>query len=274
MLFREKLRKLLEHKMVQACVILLIVVNAITLGMETSPSIMAKHGEFLHRFDLIILSIFVIELSLRIIAMGPRAFFRDSWCLFDFFVILVSLAPHGTEFSVLRTLRILRVLRLISIVPAMRRVVSGLIASLSGIAAVSAILALLYYVFSVIATHLFASYSDELFGSIGRSMFTLFQIMTLEGWADIARPLMELHPYAWVFFVVYILVSTFTMLNLFIGVMVNAMQNSNHNGEERRRISRDQKDALRALSSGELLTDIQRLKIDVEKLTKLLENKH
>jgi voltage-gated sodium channel len=231
--FRSDLRQLISHRYFQRFIIALILFNAVTLGMETSPSLMEKHGLLLHHIDKSVLTLFILELVIRIIAMG-RSFFKDPWSLFDLFVVGIALIPHSGELAILRTLRVLRVLRLISVVPSMRQVVTGLISSLGGIAAVSMILSIVYYIFAVIATKLFADYSQELFGTLGNSMFTLFQIMTLEGWADIARPIMQMHPYAWLFFVTYILISTFTMLNLFIGVMVNAMANSNWSGQERR----------------------------------------
>jgi voltage-gated sodium channel len=172
----------------------------------------------------VVLTVFVIELAARIAAQG-RAFFRDGWNLFDFFVIGISLAPAGEAFTVLRALRILRVLRLITVVPSLRRVVGGLIAALPGMGSVVALLSLLYYVFSVMATKLFGGEFAEWFGTIGASAYSLFQIMTLESWSmGIVRPVMEKFPYAWIFFVPYIIITTFAVLNLFIGIVVSAMQ--------------------------------------------------
>lgn len=270
---RADLRHLISHRWFQRFIIALILINAVTLGMETSPALMETHGDVLHHIDLSILTIFIIELIIRMIAMG-RSFFRDPWSLFDSFVIAIALIPHGGELAILRTLRVLRVLRLISVVPSMRQVVTGLISSLGGIAAVSMILTIVYYIFAVIATKLFADYSFELFGTLGKSMFTLFQIMTLEGWSDIARPIMQMHPYAWMFFVTYILISTFTMLNLFIGVMVNAMQNSAAwTGKERRRSgfigvdrAKEVFGAVALEANAELISEIHKLKKEVSDL--------
>ncbi|MDQ5946556.1 MAG: voltage-gated sodium channel, partial [Pseudomonadota bacterium] len=127
--------------------------------------------------------------------------------------------------AVLRALRVLRVLRLITLVPSMKRVVSGLLSALPGLGSVAAIIGLIFYVAAVIATKLFAADFPEWFGSLGASAFTLFQVMTLESWAmGIVRPVMEVYPAAWIFFLVFILASTFTLLNLFIAVIVNAIQ--------------------------------------------------
>jgi voltage-gated sodium channel len=201
-----------------------IIANAVVLGLETSKTVMASYGRVLEILDHIMLAIFVVELAARII-VHRFAFFRDPWSVFDFVVVSIALVPATETFSVLRALRILRVLRLITTVPSLRRVVAGLIAALPGMGSVVALLSLLYYVFSVMATKLFGDEFPEWFGSIGASAYSLFQIMTLESWSmGIVRPVMEKFPYAWAFFVPYIIVTTFAVLNLFIGIVVNAMQ--------------------------------------------------
>lgn len=217
------LRDLVEAPWFNHAIIVVILVNAITLGLETSPGIMARHGELLHRLDRVALAIFVVELLMRFAAYRLR-FFRDPWRLFDLVVVGVSLLPASGAFSVIRALRVLRVLRLVSIVPSMRKVVNALLGALPGMGSIAALLLIVLYVAAVMATKLFGPISPGYFGDLGKTAFTLFQVMTMEGWADIARDLMAQAPWAWVFFVVYILVSTFTVLNLFIAVVVNAMQ--------------------------------------------------
>jgi len=174
--------------------------------------------------DQAMLSVFVLEIGLRIIAWRG-AFFRDPWSVFDFVVVGIALVPASGPFAVLRALRVLRVLRVLTIVPSMRRVIGGLLAALPGLGSIAMVLLLVYYVFGVIATQLFGDQFPQWFGTLGRSLYSLFQIMTLESWSmGIVRPLMEVFPYAWMFFIPFILVATFTMLNLFIGVIVSAMQ--------------------------------------------------
>ena len=222
--FRGKLAALAEDARFQRTIIVLIVVNAITLGLETSPEVMASAGSVLGALDRAVLAIFVAELVIRIGAYG-WSFFRDPWSIFDFVVVGLALAPSTDNFSVLRALRVLRVLRLITAVPQMRRVVGGLLAALPGLGSVVSILILVFYVAGVMATQLFGSDFPQWFGTLGRSLYSLFQIMTLESWSmGIVRPVMEVHPHAWAFFVPFILIATFTMLNLFIGVVVDAMQ--------------------------------------------------
>jgi voltage-gated sodium channel len=214
---------------VQYTIVALIVINAITLGLETSPTVMSRVGFWLLALDHFILSVFVVEISAKLYAYRWR-FFRDPWNVFDFLIVAIALIPASGPMAVLRALRILRVLRLISMVPRLRFVVESLLQAIPGIASIAALLVLLYYVFAVMATELFGSTHPAWFGTLGRSMYTLFQIMTLESWSmGIARPVMETHPHAWLFFIPFILVATFTVLNLFIAIIVNTMQSMHDN---------------------------------------------
>lgn len=221
---RSRVQTLIEHTTVQRLIIALILINAILLGLETSPAVMAKAGTFILILDQVILTLFVVEITLRIY-VHRMTFWKDPWSLFDFTVVAIALIPASGPFAVLRALRVLRVLRLLTMVPTMRRVVGALLAAIPGLGSIGLMLLIIYYVFAVIATNLFGTSHPEWFGSLGHSFYTLFQIMTLESWSmGIARPVMEIFPYAWVFFVPFILIATFTMLNLFIAIIVNAMQ--------------------------------------------------
>ncbi|MDZ4200791.1 MAG: ion transporter [Gallionella sp.] len=221
---RERLRIFIEHGRVQVIITVLILINAALLGLETWPVAMAAAGGLIIALDQIILSVFVVEIALRLY-VHRSAFWRDPWSVFDFSVVAIAIVPAAGQFAVLRSLRVLRVLRLLTMVPSMRRVVGALLAAIPGLGSIALVLLIVYYVFAVIATNLFAAAHPEWFGHLGRSLYTLFQIMTLESWSmGIARPVMENFPYAWVFFVLFILVATFTMLNLFIAIIVNAMQ--------------------------------------------------
>ncbi len=221
---RARLQKFIEQPRVQQGVIVLILLNAAILGMETSANLMARAGRILIAVDQLILAVFVAEIAIRLY-VHRLAFWRDPWSVFDFAVIAIALVPASGSFAVLRALRVLRVLRLLSMVPSMRRVVGALLAAIPGLASIALVLLILYYVFAVIATNLFGAHYPEWFGTLGRSLYTLFQIMTLESWSmGISRPVMETFPYAWAFFIPFILVATFTILNLFIAIIVNAMQ--------------------------------------------------
>jgi voltage-gated sodium channel len=221
---RERLQRWLEQPRIQHTILALIIVNAILLGLETSSGFMAEYGGWVRRLDQAILTVFVAEIGARIFVHRLR-FFRDPWSLFDFAVVAVALVPASGPFAVLRALRVLRVLRILTIVPSMRRVVGALLSAIPGLLSIAMVLLLVFYVFGVIATHLFGSHFPEWFGHLGRSLYTLFQVMTLESWSmGISRPVMEAVPYAWAFFITFILLATFTMLNLFIAIIVNAMQ--------------------------------------------------
>jgi voltage-gated sodium channel len=221
--WRSRLAQRVESPVFQRTLIALILVNALILGLETSPAAMARWGPLLLGVDQVILALFVVEIALRLVAHGPR-FFRDPWSVFDFTVVAISLLPAAGPFAVLRALRVLRVLRLLTLAPNMRRVVGGLLRALPGLTSVFGVMMIIFYVSAVIATKLFGERFPEWFGSLGASGYTLFQVMTLESWSmGIARPVIEAFPHAWIFFLVFILISTFTMLNLFIAVIVNAM---------------------------------------------------
>lgn len=220
---RRRLRLLIESPRFERAITALIVVNAVTLGIETSPTVAARFGNLLHVFDGVVLWVFVIEILLRFFVYRSR-FFRDPWRVFDLAVVGMGLMPAGGGFTVLRALRVLRVLRLVSMVPSMRRVVGALLTALPGMASIVGLMAIVLYVGAVMATKLYGGIAPELFGTLGASLFTMFQIMTVEGWPDIARGLLRSAPYSWIFFVVYLLVATFMVLNLFIAVVVNAMQ--------------------------------------------------
>lgn len=223
--WRKPLVDLVEDRRFSRTIIALILINAAILGMETSPTLVAKYGFALHSIDQAILFIFVVELGLRIAAYRGQ-FFRDPWSLFDTAVIAVALVPANDAFSVLRALRVLRVLRLISALPQLRMVLQGLISAIPGLSSIGALLTIFLYVYAVMAAKLFGEQYPELFGNLIVSLFTLFQIMTLDGWSEIVRRLDHTHPYAGLFFTSYILLSTFTVLNLLIAVMVNAINST------------------------------------------------
>ncbi len=222
--WREAAQAWLDTPIFQRTILALIVINAVILGLETSTSVMQSAGRWILLIDQIILAVFVAELSLRLF-VHRLAFWRDPWSVFDFSVVAIALVPATGPLAVLRALRVLRVLRMLTIVPSMRRVVGALLSAIPGLSSIALVLLLVFYVFGVIATHLFGALFPDWFGHLGRSLYTLFQVMTLESWSmGIARPVMEQVPWAWTFFILFILFATFTMLNLFIAIIVNAMQ--------------------------------------------------
>ena len=225
---RARLAEWLETVPVRSFIIGVILFNAVLLGMETSPSIMADWGWLLKALDTICLAFFVAELALKMYAFGWR-FFTSLWNLLDFFIVGIALMPANETFAVLRALRILRLLRVISVTPRLRRVVEGFISALPGMGSVFLLMGLIFYISAVMATKLFGATHPEWFGTVGRSAYSLFQVMTLESWSmGIARPVMDVHPWAWAFFVPFIMITTFAVVNLLVGLIVNSMQDAHH----------------------------------------------
>ena len=222
--WRLALARWVESRRVQIFIVAVILANAAILGLETSPQIMERWGNLLVTLDRLCLVVFVIEIAIKMVAY--RLFFwRSGWNLFDLAVIAVALVPGAGPWSVLRSLRVLRVLRLLTVIPALRKVVAAFLHSIPGLAGVVAVMAIFFYTAGVLATRLFGGTHPDWFGSLGKSLYTLFQIMTLESWSmGIVRPVMESHPLAWAFFVPFIIIATFTILNLFIGIIVSTMQ--------------------------------------------------
>lgn len=231
--WRTKLTELVEAPLFVNVITGLILLNAVTLGLETYPVDGALLDAAIPLLDTIIVSIFVIELILKMVAYGPR-FFRGGWNWFDLIIVSISLFPDAGAFTVLRAMRILRVFRLFSVAPEMRKVVEALMKAIPGMGAILAVLALIFYVSAVMATKLFGS-TEPMFETLGASAFTLFQVMTLEGWAmEVARPVMDVYPYAWIFFLVFIVLTAFAVLNMFIAVIVDSLQSKHFDEEEER----------------------------------------
>ena len=231
----DRLRKLVESAAFQNGITAVIVANAIVLGLETSQTVMDAIGGLLKVLDKAALFIFVVEIALKLIVYRFR-FFTSAWNIFDFVIVAVTLAPSGEGVSVLRALRILRALRLISLVPSMRLVVQALLRAIPGMGSVIMLLSLVFYIASVMATKLFGDAFPQWFGTLGESVYSLFQIMTLESWSmGIVRPVMEVYPQAWLFFVIFILLTTFAVLNLFIAIIVDSMSQEHKAAEQETR---------------------------------------
>ncbi|WP_373069510.1 ion transporter [Sulfurimonas sp.] len=228
----EKIRTLVESSKFQNFIIALIVINGITMGLETSKSIVDSFGTLLHTFDILVISIFTVEIILRIY-VHRVSFFKDPWSIFDFIIVAISLVPANAGFEIFRILRVLRLFRLITVVPQMRKIVSALISVIPGMISIAALMSLFFYIFAIMSTQLYGEKFPEWFGTLGASFYTLFQIMTLESWSmGIVRPVMEVYPQAWVFFVPFIFLVTFVMINLIVAIVVDAMAELNKGESE------------------------------------------
>ncbi|WP_311932198.1 ion transporter [Microbispora sp. H11081] len=220
---RERLRVFVDSSAFQRAVIAVITLNGVTLGLETAHELADRHATAFLLIDRVILAVFVVEIALRIVAHG-KAFFRDPWSWFDLVIVSVALVPASESLSILRLFRFLRVLRLISVVPGMRRVVSALFAALPGLASAVVLLLLSLYTASVIGEQLFREAAPQYFGDLGRSLFTMFTVLTVENWPQVAEDVMAKEPLAWIFFATFIVITAFFVLNLLIGVIVSAME--------------------------------------------------
>lgn len=220
---RDRVRALVEDRRFQGVITTLIIINAVVLGIETYPSNIERFGQVLEAINAVVLAVFVVELVLRLWAHG-WPFFKDGWNVFDFLIVVISLIPVSGGLQILRVLRVLRVLRLISSVPALRKVVGALISAVPGIAAIGGLLVLIMYVFIVACTMLFGTISPAAFGDLGRSTISLFRLLNGDGWGELVAPLATDAPYAWPFMMIYGLISTFIILNLFIAVTCEALE--------------------------------------------------
>ena len=225
---RNRLRRLFDSAGFQRFIVILIIINSLLIGLETNPDYLRSVGEVIDQIDLIILVFFVLEIILKAYAYR-WSFFKDPWNLFDSFVVIVSILPAAGSFSVFRALRILRTLRLLKNIPKLKLIIESLLHAIPSIGWIFMLLLIVFFVFAVIGTNLFGTQFPEYFGSLGKTFFTLFQIMTLESWSSaIARPILETSPFSAVYFVSFILLATYTTLNIFIAIVVNTMNELHH----------------------------------------------
>ncbi|MCF6245027.1 MAG: ion transporter [Sulfurovum sp.] len=245
---------------------MLIILNGITMGLETSKEYASNYGGFFDLFNAFVVTAFTIEIILRIY-VHKAAFFKDPWSIFDFVIVAMSLVPASAGFEIFRILRVLRLFRLMTVVPQMRKIISALLSVIPGIASIAALLSLFFYIFAIMSTQLYGEKFPQWFGTLGESFYTLFQIMTLESWSmGIVRPIMEVHPLAWVFFVPFIFFSTFIIVNLIIAIVVDAMNEMNAEEEEHLTEEIQSSDA-------HISKELQNLKMEIQELKLLLQNK-
>lgn len=208
-------------------ILVLILANAVLMGIETSVALMERHGGLLLTLNAVVQSIFVLEIAVRLAAHGrrPLAFFRDAWNAFDFAVVALSLLPmSGPLTNLARLARVLRAARLVSSLPDLRLIIGTMLRSIPSMGHVLSLLGLLMYVYGVIGVHLFGNIDPGHWGSLPRAASTLFQILTLEGWVEILAASQAGHPAAWLFYASFIVIAVFVVINLFIAVVINNLE--------------------------------------------------
>jgi voltage-gated sodium channel len=218
------LATLTESWLFRNFILLCIILNAITLGIDAHYGEANPLGPWAENLDIIFLLIFTLELALEFAAQGPKRFLANGWNLFDTAVVAVSYISVAPAVSALRTLRVLRVFRLVSSVPQLRRVVEAIIGATPGILATSMVLALVFYIGSVMSTTLFGQDFPDKFGNLPTSALTLFQLTLFDDWGATVKELDQVYPWAWAFILAFTVLSAFAVLNLFIGVIVDAIQ--------------------------------------------------
>ncbi len=259
----QKVKKIVEDNRFQNFIIALILLNGITMGFETSAVLAEKYHSFFEIFNTIVITIFTIEIIMRIYVY-KKSFFTDMWSIFDFIIVMLSLIPTSGGFEIFRILRVLRLFRLMTVVPQMKKIITALVNIIPGIASIAGLMTLFFYIFSIMANQLFAKDFPQWFGTLGDSFYTLFQIMTLESWSmGIVRPIMEVYPYSWAFFVPFIFLVTFIMINLIIAIVVDAMNEINEKEEEH---------IIEKIEDNEnhLLAEVQKLQNDMKELKELI----
>lgn len=226
---RTKAERAVEHPHFERGIIALIAVSAVVAGLETSPGILEAYGDQLHIANLLIIGLFIVEAALKIFAVAPRfgRYFGNGWNLFDFTIVIASLIPAAGELAlVARLVRVLRVLRLLTTVPQLRLIVATLVRSIPSMGHVILLLGVMFYIYGVAGYHLFHATDPERWGTLGDALLTLFQVLTLEGWAEIQQKAMEAYPGAWLFFMSFVVIGTFVVMNLFIAVVINNLEDS------------------------------------------------
>jgi voltage-gated sodium channel len=211
----------------QNFIVAVIVVTAAVIGLETSEALTERYGGVFHAVDTVIQTIFIVEIAIRLTACWPRllGFFRDGWNVFDFTVVVVSLLPQAGPFAmVARLARLMRVTRLVSIFPELRLIIGTMLRSIPSMGHVIMLLGLLLYVYGVLGVYLFGETDSEHWGNLGAALLTLFQILTLEGWVEVQDILIEVVPWAWIYFGTFVFVGVFVVVNLFIAVVINNLE--------------------------------------------------
>lgn len=219
--------RIVSHSLFTWIITVLILINAVIVGLETYPGIYNKHASTFHIIDRIVLWLFTIEIVIKLVAARPTFhYFKDGWNIFDFIIVASGHVFVGNQFmTVLRILRVLRIFRTVSVIPTLRRLVNALILTLPSLGTILILMMIVFYIYSVIGTILYRDVAADYFGTLEHTALTLFQMVTLESWASgVMRPVMQQAPYSWIYFVTFILVGTFIVLNLFVGAIVNNLQ--------------------------------------------------
>jgi voltage-gated sodium channel len=257
-------RRIADDSRFQHFILAVIILGAVVIGVETSPTLTARYGAIIGAIEMLIQTIFVVEIAIRLLAYWPRPalFFRSGWNVFDFLVVTTSLLPQAGAFAmVARLARLLRITRVVSAFPELRLIIGTMIKSIPSMGHVIVLLSLLLYVYAVLGFHFFRESDPAHWGSLGAALLTLFQMLTLEGWVEIQAVVLETHRWAWVYFSSFVFVAVFVVVNLFIAVVINNLESVKHE---------QQLDADRHSAHRELLEAIETARQRLEQLEERL----
>lgn len=253
-------QSIVAHRAFEYFIIGIILISAVLIGLETSADLVTAYGPMIELGNRIVLGIFILEAALKIYAVAPewKRYFGSGWNLFDFTIILLALLPSTGEMAMLaRLARLLRVLRLITVIPELRLIVATLMRSIPSMGNIMLLMSVIFYIYAVAGQQLFHAHDPEHWGSIGISLLSLFRIVTLEDWTDLMYTAMELSPYAWIYFVSFVIMGTFVIINLFIAVVINNLEEAK---EERLR------ELTPPASRGDLLKELEQARAAIERL--------
>lgn len=263
-----RLWRLVESPIFTGFILIVIVANAVVLGLQTYDEIESKHGDTLNLLNDVFLAIFVVELALRIAAYGrrPQDFFRSGWNVFDFVVIGFAFVPGVRESStLLRIARLLRVVRVVRILPDLRILVTGVIRSLPPLVSMLLLTTVLLFIYGMLGWLLFAEEIPQDWGNIGRAMLSLFVLLTLEDFPRYMERGMEVHPWSWIYFVTFVLITVFIVINVLIGIVLTSMEEAREL-ERRRRLSFDHRPPLGDVAPAPVMERIAILRAALDEL--------
>lgn len=264
---QNKLKPIIASLAFEYFIVALILFNAVILGLETVPAIVDKYGELLFLANDIILLIFTVEAIIKITAVAPKfkLYFGNGWNLFDFSIVVVSLLPGTGEFAMIaRLARLLRVARLISTIPELRLIVNTLIRSIPSMGHVMLLMGVIFYIYGIAGYHFFHEHDPTHWRTLGISLLSLFRIVTLEDWTDIMYIAMEMNPWSWIYFISFVVIGTFVVVNLFIAVVLNNLEEA----------KQERLDELNApATKKEIIRELRQTQEALQRLQKAIDNK-
>ncbi len=259
------LSRVVESRTFELFIIAVILANAVLLGLGTSPSIERDYGRLLDLGNQVALGIFIVEALMKLLALAPQShrYFQSGWNIFDFAVIVFSLIPATGQFAMVsRLARLLRVMRLITTVKELRVIVAALVRAIPSVGHVMVLMSIVVYIYAIMGYHLFSEEDPEHWRSLGIAVLTLFNIVTLEGWVEIMNAVRDTYPWAWVYFTSFIVIGTFVVINMFIAIIVNSLDEA-------------KADAVRSLrepsTADELLREIRETQAALQRLQERLD---